>query len=171
MVHGMTPVEHLDYPARIELDPGDYPIQPLPDPRRAVGYKGYHIGLGSTHPVQMKRDQLDQRVRALKRAVDDWATSPDHAPFLVHFEKNDNLGLAPLNLELLPFPLAADANVLRDSSTRTRPPSMPTPIRLPAYSLPAGNSPAEPHQIAGAGGQHLGPQFSRGSPDRLLVCF
>jgi hypothetical protein len=73
----------------------------------------------SPHPAAkplrpMKRNQFDQRIRALKRAVDDWAASPNHAPLLVHLEKDNNLGLAPLDPELLPFPLAADANRLHN---------------------------------------------------------
>ena len=117
-------------------------------------------------------DQLDQRVRASKRAVDDGATSPDHVPFLVDFEKDDNLGLAPLNLELLPFPLATDANFLDDSS-HADPAAVHANRDTFARVLAAGGqfTGAEPHQIAGAGGQYLGPQFSRGSPDRLLVLF
>jgi hypothetical protein len=30
--------------------------------------------------VQLKRNQFDQRIGALKGAVDDWAASPSHAP-------------------------------------------------------------------------------------------
>ena len=56
---GMTPVEYLDHSPLIQPDLGDDPIQPLPDPRRAIGHEGNHNGLGSTHPVQMKRNQFD----------------------------------------------------------------------------------------------------------------
>src|SRR5208282_2757736 len=172
MVHGMTPVEHLDHPVRIQLDLGDDPIQPLPDPGRAVRHEGHHLGLGGTHPVQMKRDQFDQRIGALERAVDDWAASPNHAPLLVHFEKNYNLGLAPLDPELLPFPLAADPNRLYDGAhpdSATVHPDCDTLAReLVASRQFAG---AEPRQIAGAGGQHLGSQFLSDSPYRFLVQF
>src|SRR5512135_2316291 len=35
VMHGVTPVEHLDHPEWVQFDPGDHPIQPRPNPRRA----------------------------------------------------------------------------------------------------------------------------------------
>jgi len=172
MMHGMTPIEHLDHPPRFQPDLGDNPIQPLPDPRRAIGHEGHYIGQGSTHPVQMKRDQLDQCVGALERAVDDGAASPNHAPLLVYFAKDDNLGLTPLDPELLPLRFAADANLFHNGSH-----SDPAAVylgcdtlarELVAHGQFAG---AESHQVTGAGVQHLRPQFTSDSPYRFLILF
>src|SRR3954447_6590642 len=116
MMHGMTPVEHLDNPVRIQLDLGDDPIQPPPDPRGAVGHERHHTSPSSTHSVQMKRHQFDQRIGPLERTVDDGAAPPSHAPLLVHLEQDDHLGLAPLDPELLPSPLPADTNRLHHGS-------------------------------------------------------
>src|SRR5438067_11627473 len=116
MTHGKTPVEPLDNSVRIQLDLGDDPIQPRPDPRGAVGHERHPTSPSSTHPVQMKRHQFDQRIRPLERTVDDGPASPKHAPLLVHLEQDEDLGLAPLDPELLPFPLPADANRLHHGS-------------------------------------------------------
>src|SRR5512135_981776 len=172
MMHGMTPVEHLDNPVRIQLDLGDNPIQPLPDPRCAVGHERHPASLSSTHPVQMKRHQFDPRIGPLERTVDGGAASPNHAPLLVHLEQDDHLGLAPLDLELLPFPLAADANRLHHGSHSDATTVDPDRNAL-ALELAAGREfpTTEPHEIARAGRQHLCPQLTSDSPDRFLVEF
>src|SRR4051812_28530954 len=99
MMHGMTPIEHLDDPGRIQLDLGDDPIQPLPDPRGAVGHERHHMSPGSTHAVEMERHQFDQRIGPLERTVDDGAAPPNHPPLLVYLEQDEDLGLAPLDPE------------------------------------------------------------------------
>src|SRR5215469_6292220 len=148
MMHGMTPVEHLDNPVRIQLDLGDDPIQPLPDPRCPVGYERHHTSPGSTHSVQVERHQFDQRIGPLERTVDDRAASPNHAPLLVHLEQDENLGLAPLDLELLSFPLTADANHLHNGS-HSDPTAIDPDRNALALELAAGGkfSTSEPHEI------------------------
>ena len=120
----------------------------------------------------MKRDQFDQRIGALERAIDDGAASPNHASFLVHFEEDYNLGLTPLDPELLPLRFAANANVFHNGSH-----SDPAAVYLGCDTLArelvargqvAG---AESHQVTRAGGQHLRPQFTSDSPYRFLVLF
>src|SRR5271168_4398246 len=172
MMHGMTPIEHLDDTLRIQLGLGDDPIQPLPDPRCAVGHERHHTSLSGTHSVQMKRHQFDQRIGPLERTVDDGAASSNHAPLLVHLEQDDNLGLAPLDPELLPFPLTADASRLHHSSHSDATAVDPDGNAL-VFELAAGSefSTTEPHEVASASRQHLGSQLTSDSPDRFLVEF
>src|SRR5208337_2856867 len=172
MMHAMTPVEYLDHSSRVQFHLGDHPIQPRPDPSRAVGREAHQLGPRGTQPVQMKRHQFDQRIRPSQRAVNDRSTSLDHPPFLIGLEENDRLGLAPLDLELLPFHRAADANVLdygpHPDSAAIDPDRDPlasefvTPRQIPG---------TEPEQVAGASCQHLGPQFTGDSPHCFLVQF
>src|SRR5258708_7370439 len=172
MMHGMTPVEHLDNSVRIQLDLGEDPIQPLPDPRGAVGHERHPLSPGGTHSVQMKRYQLDQRVRPLERPVDARPAPPTHASGLVHLEEDDNLGLTPLDPELLPFPLAADASRLHHGS-HPDPSAVDPDGDILSGVLVAGREfpTTELHEVASAGGQYLSPQFSTDSPDRFLVEF
>src|SRR6266545_7223343 len=148
MMHGMTPVEHLDNPVRIQLDLGDDPIQPLPDPRCAVGHERHSMSPSATHSVQMKRHQFDQRIGPLERTVDDGAASPNHTPLLVHLEQDDNLGRAPLDPELRPFPLTADAYRLHHGS-RADPAAVDPNRHALARELAAGRgfSTTEPPEV------------------------
>ena len=168
----MTPVENLDNPVRVQLDLGNDPIQPLPDPRGAVGHERHHLRPSRTHSVQMKRHQFDQRIRSLERPIDDRAASPNHASLLVHLEENHHLGLTPIDPELLPFPFSTDANRLHHGSHSD--PTAVDPDRdvLAGVLLAGREFPAtEPHEVASAAGQNLSPQFTSDSPDRFLVEF
>ena len=93
-------------------------------------------------------------------------------PFLSDFEQDDNLGLAPLDPELLPLPFTADANRLHNGS-HSDPAAVDPDCDTLARELVARGqfAGAEPHQVAGAGGQHLRPQLTSDSPDRFLVLF
>src|SRR4029077_15989238 len=91
---------------------------------------------------------------------------------MVHFKEDDNLGLTPINLELLPlrFPLATD---LFHNRSYPGPAAIHLDCDILARPLIARRQivGAEPHQVTGAGGQDLRPQFTGNSPDRLLVQF
>src|SRR6266478_9572903 len=104
----------------------------------------------------MKRHQFDQRIGPLERTVDDGAASPNHASLLVHLEQDDNLGLAPLDSELLPFPLTADANRLHHGSHSDATTVDPDRNALALEFAAGRDSPTtEPDELAIAVRQHL----------------
>jgi len=56
----------------------------------------------------MKRDEFEQRVEAIERALGCRAARANCAPLLVDFNKGGNVRFAPLNPEVVSLPLAAD---------------------------------------------------------------
>src|SRR5438132_7227363 len=98
----------------------------------------------------MKRHQFDQRIGPLERTVDDGAAAPNHPPLLVHLEQDDHLGLAPIDLELLPFPLATDADGL-DHGAHSDPTAVDPDGNALALERAAGREfpTTEPQEIAG----------------------
>ena len=118
----------------------------------------------------MEGHQLDQRVRAAERAVDERPTPLGHPALRIGLEDDHQLGLAPLHLERLTLDLAGDADLL-DHRPHPHPAAVDRHDDPLAFELlPRGTfTAAEAEQIAGPTGQHLGPQFVGDAPHRLLV--
>src|ERR1700722_2304848 len=121
----------------------------------------------------MKCDQFNQCSGALERAVDDRAASPDHAPLLIHLKEDDNLGLTPLDPELLPLRLTVTMADLFHNRSYQGPAAIYLDCDVLARELIACRqvAGAESHQVTRAGGQYLRPQFTGDSPYRFLVLF
>ena len=120
--------------------------------------------------MQVEGHQLDQRVRAAERAVDERPTPLGHPALRIGLEDDHQLGLAPLHLERLTLDLAGDADLL-DHRPHPHPAAVDRHDDPLAFELlPRGTfTAAEAEQIAGPTGQHLGPQFVGDAPHRRLV--
>ncbi len=172
VMHTVTPVEHLDCPGRVQFDQGYHPIQPRPDPRRAVSREGHQLGLGCAQSVQMERHQFDQRIRALQRAVDDRPALLVHPPLLIGLEHDEHFGLAPLDSEHPPLLPATDADLLDDSPHPDVAAINPDRDSLTGRFVARGEiSGTKPEQVTGAIRRYLLSQFVGDSPHCFLVQF
>ena len=169
-MHRMAPIQDLDHPRRLQPHLGRHPIQSRPDPRRPIRREGHHPGPRRARAMEVEGQQLDQRIGTAERAIDDRPRSLGHPALLVGLEDDQQLGLAPLHLEGLALDPATDAHLL---DHRPHPHSAAVDRRSDSLVLePVAGwefAAAEPQQVAGAGGQHLRPQFVGDPPDRLLV--
>ena len=93
-------------------------------------------------------------------------------PFLSTSKRMTTLGSRHSTLNFFLFRLPTAANLLHNGS-HSDPAAVHANRDTFARVLAAGGqfTGAESHQIAGAGGQHLSPQFAGDSPYRLLVLF
>src|SRR3954447_14217260 len=73
-----------------------HPLQPLPDPRRAVGQEHHHLRTGGTQPVQVHRQQFHGFVRPTEGAVDPGTARSDLLAFLVALGDDQQLDVAPV---------------------------------------------------------------------------
>ena len=122
----------------------------------------------------MKRDQFDQGIGALERAVDDGAASPQPMrPFLSSSKRMTTLGSRHSTRNFFRFVLPL-TRLFFDNGSHSDPAAvdLDRDTACPLNSVPAGSSPArKSHQVTSAGGQHLGTQFTGDSPYGLLVQF
>ena len=172
MMHAVTPVEHLDDSDRLQPDAGDHPVQPRPDPRGAIGHEGHHIRPGGPSRCRWNATNSIKASGPWRVPSMTGRLPLTIRPFLSSSKRITTLGSRHSMRNFFRFRLPPTFTVSTTVRTRTRPPSIPTPILLPANSPPAGASPRRKgEQIPRSGRQHLGPQFAGDPTDGFLVEF